>query len=76
MDNDRVVDILNGLLNELRNLTVIVEKLNNISIDQQHQINMLRYKVNCLTERVNRIDPDSALIKSVMWSDMEGGDPE
>ena len=62
MVDDRVIDILNGCINQMRELTKIVERLNNISVLQQHQINMLRFKVNCLQTRVNNLeggdDPD------------------
>ena len=70
------VEIMRMMCDEIGKMLEVIDSLNNSIISQQHQINMLRYKVNCLSERVNRIDPDYQLIKSVMNPESKGDVPE
>lgn len=60
------VEIMNMMCDEIGKILEVLESINNNCISQQNQINMLKFKVSCLSEQVNRIDPDYQLIKSVM----------
>lgn len=68
------IDVLDMLVKEVGNITEILETINNVTHKLQKQINMLNFKVNCLNDRVNRIDPDYEFIKSVMNPESKGGD--
>ena len=67
------VEIMNMMCDEIGKILEVLESINNNIISQQNQINTLRYKVKCLSEQVNRIDPDYELIKSVMNPESKGG---
>lgn len=68
------VEIMHMMCDEIGKILEVLESINNNSVSQQLQINTLRYQVNCLNDRVNRIDPDYELIKSVMNPESKGGD--
>ena len=67
------VEIMNMMCDEFGKILEALESINNNMVSQQHQINTLRFKVSCLSEQVNRIDPDYELIKSVMNPESKGG---
>lgn len=67
------VEIMHMMCDEIGKILEVLESINNNSVSQQLQINTLRYQVNCLNDRVNRIDPDYELIKSVMNPESKGG---
>lgn len=69
------VEIMRMMCDEIGKMLEVIDSLNNSIISQQHQIKMLQFKVSCLSEQVNRIDPDYQLIKSVMNPESKG-DPE
>lgn len=70
------VEIMHMMCDEIGKILEVLESINNNMVSQQNQINMLRFKVSCLTEQVNRIDPDYELIKSVMNPESKGDDPK
>lgn len=67
------VEIMQMMCDEIGRILEVRESLNNNIVSQQLQINTLRYQVNCLNDRVNRIDPDYEFIKSVMNPESKGG---
>lgn len=71
-----VIEIMRMMWDEIGKMLEVIDSLNNSIISQQHQIKMLQFKVSCLSEQVNRIDPDYQLIKSVMNPESKGDDPE
>lgn len=70
------VEIMHMMCDEIGKILEVLESINNNIVSQQLQINTLRYQVNCLNDRVNRIDPDYELIKSVMNPESKGGDDD
>lgn len=68
------LDVMQMMANEIGMILDVLTNVNNITEKLQMQINMLNFKVNCLNERVNRIDPDYELIKSVTNPESKGGD--
>ncbi len=68
------LEVIDMLVKEVGNICDVLESINKVTNKLQIQINMLKFKVNCLNDRVNRIDPDYELIKSVMNPESKGGD--
>lgn len=70
------LDVINMLVQEVGNICDVLETINNVTNKLQMQINMLKFNINCLNDRVNRIDPDYEFIKSVMNPESKGGDDD
>lgn len=68
------LEIMNMMCDEIGKILEVLESINNNMVSQQNQINTLRFKVSCLSEQVNHIDPDYELIKSVMNPESKGGE--
>ena len=68
------LDVINMLVKEVGNICDVIETINNVTKKLQIQINMMNSDIKLLNDRVNRIDPDYQLIKSVMNPESKGGD--
>lgn len=68
------LDVIDMLVKEVGNICDVLKTINNVTNKLQMQINMMKFNINCLNDRVNRIDPDYELIKSVMNPESKGGD--
>ena len=70
------LDVMQMMANEIGMILDVLTNVNNITEKLQMQINMMKFNINCLNDRVNRIDPDYELIKSVMNPESKGGDDD
>ena len=69
------LDVIDMLVKEVGAICDVLETINNVTNKLQIQINMMNSNIKLLNKRVDRIDPDYKLIKSVMNQESKG-DPE
>lgn len=60
------LDVIDMLVQEIGNICDVLETINNVTNKLQIKINLMNSNIKLLNDRVNRIDPDYQLIKSVM----------